>query len=99
MNRPDPLSVALSAARPIDDAPRVPLEVERLVEDHARRVSVDDHHAFRNGIDKHLVDSCDEIDHLAAEPVLDRLPARRAEGEVSRVLDILDRLEMERRSA
>ena len=33
----DPLAVALAAARPIDDAPRVPLEVERLLSDHARR--------------------------------------------------------------
>ena len=34
---PDPLEIALAAARPISDAPRQPLEVERLLTEAQRR--------------------------------------------------------------
>lgn len=37
----------------------------------------------------------DEIDELAADPIVDRIGNRRTSREVSRVLDIIDELERE----
>ena len=38
----DPLEIALAAQRPIDDSPRQPLEVERLLSESQRRLEADD---------------------------------------------------------
>jgi hypothetical protein len=67
--------------------PPAPLAVELLVSEHHRRPFTTQPPAF------------DEIDELAAEPAVDRLPARRSESEQRRLLSILDELERERRSA
>ena len=72
-------------------SPAAPLAVELLLSDHQRRpVTVGAHEAFRESIAPHPV--VDHIDELAAEPALDRLPSRRSESAISRVLSILDSL-------
>ena len=90
----DRLAVALAAKRPISDAPRVPLEVERLLSESQRRVSVADHQAFRESLATRP--AFDDIDHAMA---VDYPPERRSERETSRVLGILDELQRDRRSA
>lgn len=49
MNVPEPLDVALAAQRPIA-TDREELEIERLIPAHQRRVSVDDHAAWRESL-------------------------------------------------
>jgi hypothetical protein len=62
---PDPLAVALAASKP--------LEVEMLVSDHARRVSVGEHQAFREGLaPRPAVDPIDELPTLNPEPTAAR---------------------------
>lgn len=57
-----PLEVALAAQRPIDDSPRQPLEVERLLDAHQRRVSVAEHEQFRKSLaPPRPVDPIDEL--------------------------------------
>jgi hypothetical protein len=60
---PSPLDVALSASRPIDDAPRQPLAVEMLLTESQRRtVSVAEHEAFRESLaPRPAVDPIDEL--------------------------------------
>ncbi len=53
-----------------------------------RRAAVDDHMTFRESIAR---PSFDVID-VAADPILDRLPAIRGKDETQRVLRILDSL-------
>jgi hypothetical protein len=61
---PDPLDVALSAQRPIYDAPRQPLAVELLLTE-SQRVSVEEHQAFRESLAP--APAADPIDELVEE--------------------------------
>ena len=71
---------------------RDPLPIEMLISTEARRVSVEDHKAFRDALTAES-SGLDEIDEAVADPVLDRIPQRRNKGSASRVLRILDELE------
>lgn len=68
-----------------------PLEVERLLTDHARR-TVAAHQAFRESLA--TAPAFDEIDEMVAgDPILDRLPAHRSYTDRSRLESILDELD------
>lgn len=67
------------------------LELDGLLTDDQRRVTVEDHAAFRGSISR-PTDRFDEIDHAVADA---RPAQRRSDREVSRVLDILDELDRE----
>ena len=72
-----------------------PLEVELLVKEDARRVSVATQEAFRTSITPPAPEPYDEIDHLAADPVFDHIPQRRNSRGTSRIFAILDQLKKE----
>jgi hypothetical protein len=76
---------------------RRPLEVELLVSENARRerVTVATQEAFRESITPPAPEPYDEIDHLAADPVLDHIPQRRNSRGTSRLFAILDQLKRE----
>lgn len=76
---------------------RRPLEVELLVSENARRerVSVASQEAFRTSITPPAPEPYDEIDHLAADPVLDHIPQLRNRRGTSRIFAILDQLKKE----
>jgi hypothetical protein len=73
--RREPLAVALAAAKPISDAPRQPLEVERLLNESARRT------------DRHF----DEIDPCLAMPDPPHKRGDRETSNVLKILDELER--------
>lgn len=68
-----------------------PLEIEGLLTEDQRRVTVDAHQAFRETLAPSP--AYDPVDELAADPVLDRLPAYRSHDERSRLDAILDELD------
>ena len=57
-----------------------------------RPITVDEHQAFLESM-KPPADDIDELDHLAADPRLDRPAQHRSKREVAGVLAILDSLE------
>jgi hypothetical protein len=63
------------------------------------RFSVNEHESWRKSISNQpleihgLLDDEDIEDLLDSDPILDRLPAQRRKGQVSRLLDILDQLD------
>jgi hypothetical protein len=64
---PTPLEVALSAQKPIADAPRQPLALDLLLtEDERRTVTIDFHHQFKDFISR-PARTFDEVDELVAE--------------------------------
>jgi hypothetical protein len=76
---------------------REPLPVEMLISNDARRVSVEDHKAFRDSLTDRSA-AWDEIDdHLdemiQVDPYNGNPPSRRKDREISRVLGLLDSLE------
>lgn len=87
-----PLAVAMAAKHPIDDAPRVPLEVERLLSGEQRRITPAVHQAFRESIatpTRHF----DEIDEAMGDPLVERYGMPVKESKASRLLSILDELD------
>jgi hypothetical protein len=86
----------MSAPTHTDRTPQ-PLEVELLVKEDARRerVTVATQEAFRTSITPPAPEPYDEIDHLAADPVLDHIPQRRNSSGTSRIFSILDQLKKE----
>ena len=58
--------------------------------DQSRRVSVDDHMAFRDSIAR--PSSFDELD-LSVDPLVEKFARPRKERQAARVLEILDQLE------
>jgi hypothetical protein len=87
---------------------REPLEVELLVrddqrvDDHTRRVTIDDQQNFRRALAASQVNRqadpiADEIDdELEADPAVELHARRRKNSEAARVLAILDELERSR---
>lgn len=63
-----------------------PAETKRLLTEHSLRRAL----AAEN---RKVPQAADEIDHAAADPVLDRLPAYRSGRDGDRLTSILDSLE------
>jgi hypothetical protein len=79
------------------DPTRSLLEIEQLVDSDQRRVSVDDHDAFRRGLyttDEPALDEIDDdLDDMAvADPYELHAPRRRSDKDLARMLDLLDSL-------
>ena len=63
-----PLEIALQAQRPISEAPRQPLEVERLLTDSQRRITIADVERFRQwAATGEAVDPDADIEDLLSE--------------------------------
>lgn len=73
---------------------RPPLEIESLVSDHARRVTVDDHDRFqREFFPPAASDDDDDLDDdLVVDPFELHAPSRRSDRDLARMLDLLDSL-------
>ena len=69
---------------------REPLEIELLLPADKRRISVDDHAAFREAIHG---PAANDIDQAAADPIVDRAPRYQPKYKVRGVLSILDQLD------
>ena len=80
------LQVALAAQKPILT------EVELLVSESARRVSVNEHAAFQKSLSAHTADE-DFDDLTVVDPYEVHAPGRRSDREVSKLLTLLDNLE------
>lgn len=75
-------------------ADRKPLEVELLTTSDQRRISIEEHQAWRHAAfpPAHQVN---EIDEAMADPIVDHAPMRAPRHKANRVLGILDQLEKE----
>ena len=76
------------------------LEIEHLIrddqriDDHTRRVTIDDQQKFRRALAASQVNQqADELDEMLADPILDHAPAYRSNKSTSRLLGILDKIE------
>ncbi len=84
------LSDALGAAKPL---PASNLEeCSELLKKHKKTVSIDFQDQWKYSISRPC-DRFDDIDHAAADPVLDRLPAYRKGSDAYRLTSLLDSLE------
>jgi hypothetical protein len=75
--------------------PPVPRPVEMLASEHARRVSVDCHAAFRASLAPKPLDEFDDEldDEIQVDPYAGDPPSRRSDKAISRILAVLDSLE------
>jgi hypothetical protein len=69
-----------------------PLAVELLVPAHARRISVNEHHAFRESISTNREDEHDFDDIIEIDPYVSGTSSRRSDKELNRMLAIIDSL-------
>lgn len=71
---------------------------DQRVDDHTRRVTIDDQQNFRRALAASQVNRqadpiADEIDDQLADPILDHAPAYRSNKSTSHLLNLLDEIE------
>jgi hypothetical protein len=71
---------------------RQPLEIELLVPAHTRRISVNEHQAFRESLTTNREDDEDFDDLIEIDPYVSGTSSRRSDKELNRMLALIDSL-------